>query len=65
MCADMTDKEAMMTVTLTIPPQLVQKHAENILSGNGIYGESDNDKAMVLLFIFSFVLYFRMCMYLG
>jgi hypothetical protein len=36
MRADMTDKEAMMTVTLTIPPQLVQKHAEKILSGNGI-----------------------------
>jgi hypothetical protein len=36
MCADMTDKEAMMTVTLTIPTQLVQKHAENILLGNGI-----------------------------
>jgi hypothetical protein len=36
MRADMTDKEAMMTVTLTIPTQLVQKHAEKILSGNGI-----------------------------
>jgi hypothetical protein len=36
MCADMTDKEAMMTVTLTIPPQLVQKHVEKILLGNGI-----------------------------
>jgi hypothetical protein len=36
MHADMTDKEAMMTVTLTIPTQLVQKHAEKILSGNGI-----------------------------
>jgi hypothetical protein len=36
MCANMTDKEAMMTLTLTIPPQLVQKHAEKILSGNGI-----------------------------
>jgi hypothetical protein len=36
MCADMTDKEAMMIVTLTIPTQLVQKHAEKILSGNGI-----------------------------
>jgi hypothetical protein len=147
MRADMTDKEAMMTVTLTVPPQLVQKHAEKILPGNGISitnfnilpktvydrgdcdriislnetsivekfplfvqnivssqtrlstklaqsidiypigtidttvtlarklgsqhilhikdGESDNDKAMVPLFIFSFVLYFRMCMYLG
>jgi hypothetical protein len=32
----MTDKEAMMTVTLTIPTQLVQKHVEKILSGNGI-----------------------------
>ena len=28
-------------------------------------GESDNDKAMVPLFIFSFVLYFCMCMYVG
>jgi hypothetical protein len=147
MHADMTDKEAMMTVTLTIPTQLVQKHAEKILSGNGISitnfnifpktvydrgdcdriislnetsivekipvvcseyrfvpdatisqlaqssdiypirtigaavtlarklgsqhilhikdGESDNDKAMVPLSISSFVLYFRMCMYLG
>jgi hypothetical protein len=137
----------MMTVTLTIPPQLVQKHAEKILPGNEISiiifnilpktvydrgdcdriislnetsiveknsvvcseyrfvlnstisqlaqstdiypiktigatitlarklglqhilhikdGESDNDKAMVPVFIFSFVLYFRMCMYLG
>ena len=27
MRVDMTDKEAMMTVTLTIPTQLVQKHA--------------------------------------
>jgi hypothetical protein len=35
-CADMTDNEAMMTVTLTIPTQLVQKHAEKILPGNGI-----------------------------
>jgi hypothetical protein len=147
MCADMIDKEAMMTVTLPVPPQLVQKHAENILPRNAIsitnfnifpkivydhgdcdriislketiivekilvvcseyhfvsdstinqlaqstdiyligtigaavtvaiklgsqhilhikYGESNNDKAMVLLFIFSFVIYFLMCMYLG
>jgi len=147
MRADMIDKDAMMTVTLTIPPQLVQKHVEKILPGNGISitnfnifpktiydrgdcdriiflnetrivekisaicleyrfvpdstinqlaqstdiypirmigatitlarklgsqhnlhikdGESENDKAMVPLFIFSFVLYFRMCMYLG
>jgi hypothetical protein len=36
MRVDLIDKEAMMTVTLTIPPQLVQKHAEKILSGNGI-----------------------------
>jgi hypothetical protein len=28
-------------------------------------GESDNDKEMVLFSISSFVLYFRMCMYLG
>jgi hypothetical protein len=137
----------MMTVTLIVPPQLVQKHIEKILSGNGISitnfnifpkavydhgdcdriislneksivetslvvcseycfildstinqlaqstdiypikmigtvvtlarklglqhilhikdGESDNDKEMVPLFIFSFVLYFRMCMYVG
>jgi hypothetical protein len=146
MHADMIDKEAMMKVTLTVPPQLVQKHAEKILPRNGIsitnvnifpktvydcgdcdriislnktnlvekilvvcsgyhfipystinqlaqsidiypiktigavvtlarkfgsqhilhikYGESDNNKEMVPLFIFSFVLYFRMCMYL-
>jgi hypothetical protein len=36
MHADMTDKEAMMTMTLTIPTQLVQKHVENIFPGNGI-----------------------------
>jgi hypothetical protein len=36
MCADMTDNEALMTVTLTILTQLVQKHAEKILPGNGI-----------------------------
>jgi hypothetical protein len=36
MRVDMTDKEAMMTVTLTIPTQLVQKHVEKILPGNGI-----------------------------
>ena len=36
MHSDMTDKEALMIVTLTLPTQLVQKHAENILSGNGI-----------------------------
>jgi hypothetical protein len=147
MRADMTDKDAMMTVTLTVPPQLVQKHAEKILPRNGISitnfnvlpktvydrgdcdriiflnetsivekipaicseyrflpdstirqlaqstdiypirtigaavtlarkfgsqhilhikdGESDNDKAMVPLFIFSFVLNFRVCIYVG
>jgi hypothetical protein len=145
MHVDMTDKDAMMIVTLTIPPQLVHKHAEKILPRNGISitnfnilaktvydrgdcdriislnetsivekilvvcskyrfvlestisqlaqstdiypigtigavvtlarkfgsqhilhikdGESDTDKAMVLLLIFSFVLYFRVCMY--
>ena len=36
MHADMTDKDAMMTVTLTVPPQLVQKHAKKILPHNGI-----------------------------
>ena len=36
MRADMTDKDAMMKFTLTIPPQLVQKHAEKILPRNGI-----------------------------
>ena len=36
MHADMTEKEAMMIVTLTVPPQLVQKHAEKILPHNGI-----------------------------
>ena len=147
MHADMTDKEAMMIVTLTIPRQLGQKHAEKILSGNGIPitnlnifpkivydrgdcdriillnetiivetipaifseyrfvsgatinqlaqsndiypirtigavvtlaiklasqhilhikdGKSNIDKAMVPLFMFSFVLYFCMCMYVG
>ena len=36
MHADMTDKDVMMTVTLTIPSQLVQKHVEKILPRNGI-----------------------------
>ena len=36
MRADMTDKEALMIVTLTIPTQLVQKHAEKILPRNQI-----------------------------
>jgi hypothetical protein len=36
MHAHMTEKEAMMTVTLTIPTQLVQKQVEKILPGNGI-----------------------------
>jgi hypothetical protein len=36
MCANMTDKEALMIVTLTIPTQLVQKHAKKIFPGNGI-----------------------------
>jgi hypothetical protein len=34
--AEMKDNEAMMIVTLTIPTQLIQKHAKNVLSGNGI-----------------------------
>jgi hypothetical protein len=34
--ADMTDKEALMIVTLTIPTQRVHKHVEKILPGNGI-----------------------------
>jgi hypothetical protein len=147
MCDDMTDKDAMMIVTLTIPPHLVQKHAKKILPHNGISitnfnvlpktvydrgdcdriiflnetsivekipaicskylflsdstirqlaqstdiypirtigaamtlarkfgsqhilhikdGESENDKAMVPLFIFSFVLNFHVCIYVG
>ena len=36
MRAYMKNNESMMTVTLTIPTQLVQKHAKKILSGNGI-----------------------------
>jgi hypothetical protein len=36
MHADMIDKEALMTVTLSIPTQLVQKHAENIFPSNAI-----------------------------
>jgi hypothetical protein len=36
MRADMTDNEALMTVTLTILTQLVQKHAEKIFPSNGI-----------------------------
>jgi hypothetical protein len=36
MHTNMIDNEAMMTVTLTIPTQPVQKHAEKILPGNGI-----------------------------
>jgi hypothetical protein len=146
MHVDMTNKEAMMKVTLNVPPQLVQKHGEKIFPGNGISitnfnilsktvydrgdcdriislnetsivekkfvvcseyhffpnstiiqlaqstdiypiemigatvtlerklgsqhilhikdGELDSDKAIVPLFICSFVLYFRMCIYL-
>jgi hypothetical protein len=33
---DMTNNEALMIVTLTIPTQLFQKHEKYILSGNGI-----------------------------
>jgi hypothetical protein len=144
---DMTDKDAMMIVTLSSPPQLVQKHAKKILPHNGISitnfnvlpkivydhgdcdriilvnetsivekipaicseycflpnstirqlaqstdiypigtigatmtlarkfgsqhilhiknGDLDSDKTIVPLFIFSFVLYFRVCMYVG
>ena len=36
MHADMAYKDAMMTVTLIVPPQLVQKHVEKILLSNGI-----------------------------
>jgi hypothetical protein len=36
MCADMTNMEAMMKVTQTIPTQLVQRHAKKILPINGI-----------------------------
>ena len=36
MRANMTDKEAMMTVTQNVPSQLVHKHAEKILQHNGI-----------------------------
>jgi hypothetical protein len=35
-CDDMTDNGSMMAVTLTIPTQLVHKHVEKILPGNGI-----------------------------
>jgi hypothetical protein len=35
-CVDMKNKESMMKITLAIPTQLVQKHAEKILLGNGI-----------------------------
>jgi hypothetical protein len=60
MHVDMTDKEAMMTITLTIPTQHVQKHVENILLGNGIsitnfnilpktvYGRGDCDRIISL-----------------
>ena len=36
MCADMINKEALMIVTLTIPTQLVHKHAEKVFPVNGI-----------------------------
>jgi hypothetical protein len=36
MPVEMTDKEALITVTLTIPTQLAHKHEEKILPGNGI-----------------------------
>jgi hypothetical protein len=34
--ADMTDENGMMTVTLTIPAHLIQRHDEKILPGSGI-----------------------------
>jgi hypothetical protein len=36
MRVDMIDKDATMTVTLTVPPQLVQKHGKRILPRNGM-----------------------------
>jgi hypothetical protein len=36
MCANMTDNEALMIVTLTISTQIVHKHVEKIFLGNGI-----------------------------
>jgi hypothetical protein len=50
----------MIGATITLARKLGSQHILHIRDG-----ESDNDKAMVSLFIFSFVLYFRMCMYLG
>jgi hypothetical protein len=34
--ADMTDENGMMTVTLTVPTHLIQRHEEKILPGSGI-----------------------------
>jgi hypothetical protein len=34
--ADMTDENGMMTVTLTVPAHLIQRHEEKILPGSGI-----------------------------
>jgi hypothetical protein len=34
--ADMTDENGMMTVTLTVPAHLIQRHEEKILLGSGI-----------------------------
>ena len=34
--ADMTNENGMMTITLTVPAHLIQRHDENILPGSGI-----------------------------
>jgi hypothetical protein len=50
----------MIGAAVTLARKLVSQHILHIKDG-----DSDSDKAMVPLFIFSFVLYFHMCMYLG
>jgi hypothetical protein len=45
---------------LTLARKIGSQHILHIKDG-----ESDNEKAMVPLFIFSFVLHFRICMYVG
>jgi hypothetical protein len=48
-----------ISTVVTLARKLGSQHILHIKDG-----ESDIDKAIVPLFIFSFVLYFRMCMYL-
>ena len=36
LCADMTDENGMLTVTIIVPAHLIQRHEHKILPGSGI-----------------------------